>query len=119
MDSSNKLYHELYNAFSNVANLDDSTVSQLMDIVIKTFGSSSKWRYHTDPEFRESMISKTVESVKVRRQQDPEYNEKLKEDWRQRARKYAQDPEKMAKKREYNRLRYQRLRQEQQAVTAI
>lgn len=70
------------------------------------------WRYHTDPEFRANMIKRSIEYTRERRQRDPEYNEMLKEQWRNYARKnaekIAQDPEKLAKRKEYLRNYYLR-----------
>lgn len=66
------------------------------------------WRYHTDPEFRADMIKRSVEYRRTRRQADPEYDEKIKQQWRENARKNAQDPEKQAKRKEYLRNYYLR-----------
>ncbi len=113
MNSSNKLYKELYTAFSDVTT-DEQTVQKLMEIVVKTFGSSQKWRYHADPEYR----IKTVEGLKTRRQQNPEYDEKLKEQWRANAKKYAEDPEKRARKLAYDRERNRRIYAEKKQLMA-
>jgi hypothetical protein len=81
--------------------------------------SYNTWRYHTDSEYRQAMIIRSIEYIKNRRQEDPEYNEKLKEEWRQRSRKYNQDPEKAARKREYNKQRYIKLREQKQQQIAV
>jgi hypothetical protein len=69
-------------------------------------------RYHTDQEFRANYIAKSVEYIKNRRQNDPVFDENIKEQWRNNSRKYAQDPEKHAKKLLYDRERARRIREE-------
>lgn len=77
-------------------------------------GSYVKWRYHTDAEFKAAAIKRSAEYIKNRRQRDEAYDAKLKEQWREHARKNAekmsQDPEKLAKRKEYMRQYHQRRR---------
>lgn len=65
----------------------------------------STWRYHTDPDFRSNTIKRSVEYRRNRRQQDPDYDAKLREQWcanaRKNAEKLAQDPERVAQRKEY------------------
>lgn len=77
------------------------------------------WRYHTDPEYREQAIKKSVEYIKERRQRDAEFDERMRQHWREHAKKAAekraQDPELAAKRREYMRLYQQKKRAEKLA----
>lgn len=108
-------YLGLFSAISNVANLDSETTSKIMDIVVDVFGSTSKWRYYNDSGYHATTVSKMVEGERLRRQEDPEYNEKIKEIRRENTRKYYADPEHRERKKALDRERYYKKRAEKLA----
>lgn len=85
--------------------------------------SYNKWRYHNDPEYRKEAIQKTTKYLKERRQNDAEFDAKIKEQWREHARKTAEkrakDPELMEKRREYVRQYNLRKKMEKQSVVIL
>ena len=82
-----------------------------------------KWRYHVDPEFKAKILERTRKYIVERRQNDADFDEKLKEYWREYARKVAEkranNPELAEKRREYMRMYHQRKKAERQAQQAL
>lgn len=72
--------------------------------------SYTKWRYHTDPEYKELVKARNKEHREKLRIQG-EYEE-YKEHLRANAKKYYADPDNRARKQQYDRDRYWRLKQE-------
>lgn len=73
---------------------------------LKVCNSYHVWRYHVDAEYRAKHNERTLNYIHNRRAQDPAYDEKLKQRWRENAKRYSEDPEKRAKKQEYRRKYY-------------
>jgi hypothetical protein len=72
------------------------------------------WRYHTDPAFREKMIRRVIDWRCVKREQDEDYDAKLKSEWREYSKRRYDDPEKRQAKLEYQRQYYARKKAEKQ-----
>jgi hypothetical protein len=63
--------------------------------------------YHSDPDYRAKVNATTHNWRKKKQAEDPEYDEKVKQKWRECAQKARADPDKQARKLECQRLRRQ------------
>jgi anthranilate phosphoribosyltransferase len=82
--------------------------------------SYTKWRYHTDQVYREQVKAKVTAYRMNRRENDAEYDQALKAQWREYSQKYRTNPETQEKRREYQRQYYHRKKQERtEAIAAF